>query len=560
MSTKEKYLSWRKNVLDDLDLVSELKNFNEDDINRRFSLNLNFGTAGLRGIMGAGTDRVNIYTVRLVTQSLCNFLRKNYEGNLSVVVAFDSRNKSKIFATETARVFCANSIRVFFNKELKPTPVLSYCVRKFNCNAGVMITASHNPPEYNGYKCYGPDGSQLTDLFALAVYNEIEKIDIFDDVRVINSDDIYRSDFFEIVNSSIYEKYISEVKKQCLNKNLLRETDLKVVYTPLNGCGREFVIKILSDLGLKNLFVVKEQENPDGEFKSCKIPNPELEEAFNFAVLLAREKEADVIIATDPDSDRVGVKARHEGDYITVTGNQIGVLILDYILTLRRKNAQLPDNPIVLKSITSTLMVDAIAKKNFCQVIDVLTGFKNIGEKILRLEKSNKKEDFIFAFEESCGYLMGTYVRDKDGIAASVFICEMAAYYKKMGITLIDKINSLYDEYGYYCEKTLNFDFNDVNSAKELQDAMKKIRSLPLKEFKKVKILRKIDLLKDKLTNLPKSDVIILELDDSSRIIVRPSGTESKIKVYILLSGRIHKNATNFMKDVETWIKNILAI
>ncbi|MDR0404649.1 MAG: phospho-sugar mutase [Oscillospiraceae bacterium] len=615
----DKYILRGEKVWNDLNLISEPDTFGDDDTNKRFSTNLTFGTAGLRGVMGDDVDQINIYTIRLITQGLCNYLKKNKNKDLSVAIAFDSRRNSKTFAMEAARVFCANSIKVFFNKELQPTPVLSYCVRRFGCDAGVMVTASHNPPEYNGYKCYGPDGSQMVDFCTFQICQEIDKISICDGVKVIK-ESLDNSAFFKILNSKDYEPYVKAVKRQCPNADLLKNTDLSVVYTPLNGCGKYFVSRILSELGVKNFFMVHEQAEPDEDFKSCKIPNPELEEAFNLAVLLAKKENADIIIATDPDSDRLGVKVKSCGKYITVTGNQIAILFLDYLLTFRHKGP--PGKGVVFKSITSTPMADTIAQKNFCRVINVLTGFKNIGEKILELEKSGREKDFIFAFEESCGYLLDTHVRDKDGVAAAVVVCEMAAYYKKINMTLIDKINLLYEKYGFFKEKTLNFEFNGENSASKadkvtseirnlskeefkeegpiskgrktmnkarnlsagdlkkespifkVHEAMDRIRNLSAKELKEMGVSEKIDLLSGHLTDLakcektcflrkqlldlPKSDVILFLLGGLGRIIVRPSGTEPKLKVYILLGGEVLRDVTDLMDKLKFWIESII--
>ncbi|MDR3178623.1 MAG: phospho-sugar mutase [Oscillospiraceae bacterium] len=562
MLAKKHYDLWLKMAKEDIDLVSELRGLNKNDINLRFSENLNFGTAGIRAIMGVGTGRINIYTIRRITQGLCNYFKKNKKGDTTATIAFDPRNKSKIFAQETVRVLCANSVKVFFNDEIRPTPFLSFCVRKFTCDIGIMITASHNPIQYNGYKCYGTDGSQITDSLASKIYDEIKNVDFFETIKIMNFKDAINSKYFEIVNKDCCKEYIECVENQSINKDVLKKTNLKVVYTPLNGCGLKFIKKVLKNKGLENLFIVEEQKYPDSEFKTCKNLNPESEDAFSLAVLLAKKKNADLILATDPDSDRIGVKIKNNKDFITLTGNQIGALMLNYILKSRRKMGTLPKKAIVIKSIVSTPMADLIAAKYDCKVIDVLTGFKYIGKQILHLELEKKESDFLFAFEESCGYLLGTYVRDKDAVVASMIICEMSAYYKSKGQTLIDKINHLYRKYGFHIEKTISYKLLGNNANNRIKEIMETIRNLSIKEICGRKFIEKIDFLKEyrNNSNFPKSNVIMLKFEDNGKIIIRPSGTESKIKAYIMLRGKTFKDASKLMKEFQNFTETLFKL
>ena len=425
---KELYNLWCKQANQDVDLIEELNSIsdNDDEIYERFYKELEFGTAGLRGIIGAGTNRMNIYTVGRTTQGLANSLKKS-EKNASVAISYDSRIKAKLFAEECACILAANGIKAYITKELQPTPVLSFAVREYKCSAGIMITASHNPAKYNGYKCYGSDGCQMTDDNANKVYEEILNVDIFNDVKKITFKEGIEQGLIEYISNDFYQNYLDKVQQQSINPNICKGADLKVVYTPLNGAGNKLVREILSRIGVKNISVVKQQENPDGNFPTCPYPNPEFKEALNLALDLANEVKPDLILATDPDSDRVGIAVKNEKGTRLMTGNEVGIMLINYILSCRKANGSLPKNPVAVKTIVTSPLVDKICEKYNCELKTVLTGFKYIGDQILRLEKINEEDRYVFGFEESYGYLAGTYVRDKDAVVASMLICEMAA-------------------------------------------------------------------------------------------------------------------------------------
>lgn len=571
MDVKVSYEQWTKNATEDKDLIKELQEIKKDEnaIYDRFYRNLEFGTAGLRGIIGAGTNRMNIYTVRQTTQGLADYLNSKYKSS-RVAIAYDSRIKSDVFAKEAACVLAANGIKVYFNNTLQPTPVLSFAVRNFNCQAGIMITASHNPAKYNGYKCYGEDGSQLSDKPAEDVYKKIQAVDIFSGVKTCDFDEAVKKGSILFIGDNFYNSYIENVKKQRINKNICNETNLKVVYTPLNGAGNKLVRRVLNEIGVKDISVVKEQENPDGTFKTCPYPNPELREALNLALKLAEKAKPDLVLATDPDSDRVGIAVKAKDSYKLMTGNEVGIVLIDYILSQRKELNTLPENPIAIKTIVSSELVRCICDKYGCELIDVLTGFKYIGDQILKLEQKDETYRFVFGFEESYGYLAGTYVRDKDAVVASMLICEMAAYYKKQGKTLIDVMDDIYKEHGYYKNTTLSFDFEGAKGMEKMQKMMNSLRENPPKSIAKMKVTQIsdyststcIDVKSDKKSkiNLPKSNVIALALDSGCSIIVRPSGTEPKIKIYITAVSDNMKNAESVTNSMTDDIKKILGI
>ena len=531
-----------------------LENLNQEEMNESFYKNLEFGTAGLRGIMGIGTNRMNIYTVRQTTQGFADYLNNKYKTlSLSVAISYDSRNNSYEFAKESARVLAANNIKVYITDELKPTPVLSFAVRKLNCQGGIMITASHNPPEYNGYKCYGEDGAQILDDDAKKIYESIEKIDIFKDIKLIEFEAGIKSKIIEFIHESLYDEYIKEVINQSINKDSCRNSDLCIVYTPLNGAGNKFVRKVISLMGIKNFYVVPEQENPDGNFTTCKYPNPESRECFSLAKYFAREKKADLIISTDPDCDRIGVCVFDGKEYVFLSGNEIGVLLVSYILKYREFMGTLPENPVIVKTIVSTNFIDKIAQKYNCKVINVLTGFKYIGKEIRKLEKNFESQRYILGFEESHGYLMGTYARDKDAVVASMMICEMAAFYKKEGLSLLDVLEDIYKEFGNFYSNNINLEYSgNKDDMKKINTIMENIRQNPLKSVAGLKVTDVLDFMKCENKDFPKANVIRFELDKDSVLIIRPSGTEPKIKIYVM-SGSL-ENVNNMSKD----IKNIL--
>ena len=543
------YGEWLEKATEDAAVAKELQDIREDNdaIYDRFYTPLKFGTAGLRGVLGAGTNRMNIYVVRHATQGMANYIKKKY-GTGAVAISHDSRINSDLFKIEAARVLAANGIKAYITEELEPTPVLSYLVRNLGCVAGIMITASHNPAKYNGYKAYGEDGCQMTDVAAGMVFDEIQALDIFDDVKLCDFDEAIKNGSIEYVKDSVYDEYISEVEKRQVNPGICKGSDLSIVYTPLNGAGNKLVRRALADVGVENITVVKEQELPDGNFTTCPFPNPELEEALEKGLELCKETGAELLLATDPDSDRVSIAARRsDGTYRLYTGNEIGAMLTEYILSCRTANGDLPKDPVVVKTIVTTKIIEAICKKYNCELKNCLTGFKYIGEIILRLEEKGEEDRFVFGFEESCGYLSGSYVRDKDAVVASMLICEMAAYYKKQGKSLVDIIDGIYNEYGYYLNTTLNFYFEGAAGMDKMAGILDGLRNNAPSEIAGYKVVAiadyetkvATDLLtgKTEAIDLPKSNVLSYTLEGGHCAIVRPSGTEPKIKIYITAIG-----------------------
>lgn len=555
MNTNQLYDLWLKNATEDPDLIPELESIKDDQdaVYDRFYRELEFGTAGLRGVLGAGTNRMNIYVVRYATQGLANYLKKNYD-KASVAIAGDSRIKSDVFVKEAARVLAANGIKAYVARELQPTPVVSFCVRELKCQAGIMVTASHNPAKYNGYKCYGSDGCQMTDESADAVYSEIQSIDIFNDVKTIEFEQGLADGSIEYIDDTVYDSYIENVKKQAVNPGICKGAGLKVVYTPLNGAGNKLVRRVLAETGVDNVVVVKEQEMPDGNFTTCPYPNPEIKEALQLGLDLCEKEKPDLLLATDPDSDRVGIAVKlKDGSFRLMTGNETGIMLTNYILSCRKALNNLPQNPFVVKTIVTTELVAKICDKFGCELRNVLTGFKYIGEQILELEKAGEEERYIFGFEESYGYLAGTYVRDKDAVVASMLICEMAAYYRTKGKSLDDVITELYKEFGYYKNKTVSFEFDGAAGLEKMGGIMTSLRENHPDEIcgRRVTVVNdyKLSLKTDKANGttaeikLPKSNVIAFMLDDGCSITVRPSGTEPKIKLYITAVGENEESA-----------------
>ncbi len=543
------YNEWLEKATEDPQLVEELASIKDDNdaIYERFYTPLKFGTAGLRGVLGAGTNRMNIYVVRHATQGLANYIKKKY-GTGAVAISHDSRINSDLFKIEAARVLAANGIKAYISEELEPTPVLSYLVRNLGCVAGIMVTASHNPAKYNGYKAYGEDGCQMTDVAAGMVFDEIQALDIFDDVKLCDFDEALKSGMIEYVKDEVYDSFLDEVKKNQVNAGVCKDTDLKVVYTPLNGAGNKLVRRVLDDIGMKDVIVVKEQENPDGNFTTCPFPNPELKEALAKGLEYCEANDADLLLATDPDSDRVSIAAkRADGTYRLYTGNEIGAMLTEYILKCRKELGTLPENPIVVKTIVTTKIIEAICKKYGCELKNCLTGFKYIGEIILGLEQKGEEDRFVFGFEESCGYLSGSYVRDKDAVLASMLICEMAAYYKKQGKSLVDIIDGIYNEYGYYLNTTLDFYFEGAEGMQKMSGIMDGLRTNAPTQIAGYQVVSVADydthVATDLLTgatekiDLPKSNVLSYTTQGGHCAIVRPSGTEPKIKIYITAIG-----------------------
>lgn len=550
MNHNELYELWLTKATEDSDLSTELANVkgNDEEIFDRFYRSLEFGTAGLRGIIGAGTNRMNIYVVRQATQGLANYVIQKY-GKGAVAISHDSRIKADLFMNEAARVLAANGIKVYITSELQPTPVLSFLVRHFKCQAGIMITASHNPAAYNGYKAYGEDGCQMTDIAANAVYDEIQSIDMFDGVKIADFDEAVKSGMIEYVDDSVYTEYLRNVKSRQVSCGICNDADLSVVYTPLNGTGNKLVRRVLDEIGVKNVSIVKEQELPDGNFTTCPYPNPEIKEALQKGLELCQQVKPDLLLATDPDADRVGIAVKdYDGSYRLLTGNETGAMLTEFILRSRTEAGTLPQNPIIVKTIVTTKLINAICNKYNAQLKNVLTGFKYIGEVILNLEKTNDEENFVFGFEESYGYLSGSYVRDKDAVVASMLICEMAAYYKKQGKTLAMVMDEMYKEYGFYKNTTLNFGFSGAAGMQKMADIMSNLRENAPKEIASYKVLKIADYLESKeydlvtgeetVIDLPKSNVLSYSLDGEHACIFRPSGTEPKIKLYITAVGK----------------------
>ncbi|MDD6489360.1 MAG: phospho-sugar mutase [Clostridia bacterium] len=572
MEIKSLYDLWLNNANDDIDLVNELKEIKDDEneIYERFYRELEFGTAGLRGVIGAGTNRMNIYTVRRTTQGLANFLNAKYE-NPSVAISHDSRIKADLFAREAARVLAANGVKAYISKELEPTPVLSFAVRELKCQSGIMITASHNPAKYNGYKCYGSDGCQMTDVSADAVFEEIKKVDYFNgDIKLVSFEQGLESGLIEWIDDSLYETYLDNVQAQSVNPGICENSGLKVVYTPLNGAGNKLVRKILARTGVTDIVVVPEQENPDGNFTTCPYPNPEIKEALALGLELCEKEQPDLLLATDPDSDRVGIAVKVKDGYRLMTGNETGIMLIDYVLSSRKKNGTLPQNPVAVKTIVTSKLVERICDKYGCELKNVLTGFKYIGEQILLLEQKHEENRYVFGFEESYGYLAGTYVRDKDAVVASMLICEMAAYYRQQGKSLDDVMNSIYEEYGYYLNRTESFSFEGAAGMQKMADIMTSLRSSHPTEIAGFKVTDVADYLnsytksletgKTETINLPKSNVLSYSLEGGGSAIVRPSGTEPKIKVYITSVGKTESDAQSLAEKMVNSMTSIMGI
>ena len=514
---------------------------NPEEIKDRFYCNLDFGTAGLRGVLGLGTNRMNIYTVRQATQGFASFLLESCESNTpKVAIAYDSRNFSTEFADEAAAVFAANGIKVQLYRELMPTPALSYAVRELGCDAGVVVTASHNPAKYNGYKAYGSDGCQIGPEQADRVLEFIKRCDIFDDVKTMPLKQALEQGLVEYIPDEFIEQYISRVYEESLQPEACAKAGLKLVYTPLNGAGYRCVTTILNKAGVKNIAIVKEQEKPDGDFPTCPYPNPEIHEALELGIKLCKATDADLLLATDPDCDRVAIAVKAGDDYRIITGNEAGVLLLDYIAGARIKAGKMPKNPVAVKSIVSTKLADAVAAEYGVELVSVLTGFKFIGEVILGLEQNNEQERYIFGFEESCGYLSGGYVRDKDAVDASLLLVEAASALKLEGKTLLDRLGEIYAKHGIYKNAVESYSFEGSDGMQKMAEIMQSLRDNAPTEIAGRKVIASSDYKASKrycadgesVIALPPSNVLEYEMDDKCSVIVRPSGTEPKIKIY----------------------------
>ena len=535
----EMYDRWLNAQLDDPDLKPELESIrdNENEIRERFAVALKFGTAGLRGVIGAGTNRMNIYTVRQATQGLANWV-KTQGGSQTVAISYDSRIKSDVFARAAAEVLAANGVQVRIYPELMPVPALSFATRYYRCNAGIMITASHNPAKYNGYKAYGPDGCQMTDNAADAVYAEIQKTDILEGAKTLPFAEGMEKGLIQYVGDDCKEALYTAIKSRSVRPGLCKTAGLKLVYSPLNGSGLVPVTRVLNDIGITDITIVPEQKDPDGNFPTCPYPNPEIFEALRLGLELAEKQNADLMLATDPDADRVGIAVRcKNGSYELLSGNEVGVLLLDYICAGRIEQGTMPKAPVACKSIVSTPLADAVAAHYGVECRNVLTGFKWIGDQIARLEAAGEVDRFIFGFEESYGYLAGPYVRDKDAIIGSMLICEMAAYYRSIGSSIKERMEQIYAQYGRYLNKVDSFEFPGLSGMDKMAAIMDGLRKNPITELAGIAVVKTQDFEKAEETGLPAANILTYALADGSTVIVRPSGTEPKIKIYFTTKG-----------------------
>ena len=559
MTEMQLYTRWLSQQMDDPDLAVELKDIqgNEEEIHDRFYRELEFGTAGLRGVIGAGTNRMNIYTVRRATQGLADYINEKYQSP-KIAIAYDSRIKSDLFAREAAAVLAANGIHVYLYSELMPTPMLSFAVRELKCQSGIVVTASHNPSKYNGYKVYGDDGCQMTSESANAVLAKINAVDIFDGVKTQSFQSCLEQGTVEYISQEVIDSFLQHVMSQQVNPEAARKAGLKVVYTPLNGTGNKPVRKILEMMGITNVAVVPEQENPDGNFPTCPYPNPEIKQALEKGIELCESLSYDMLLATDPDADRVGIAVKHNGDYVLLTGNEVGALLLDYIAKNRIEKGTMPKDPITVKTIVTTKLIDAIAKSYGVQVVNVLTGFKYIGEQILLLERKNEKQRYIFGFEESYGYLSGTYVRDKDAVNGSLLICEMASYYKLQGKTLVDALNEPYAKHGIFIDTQQSFAFEGSEGMEKMKAIMDGLRQKGIASIAGKPVVYTADYQTSvkssadgqEVIHLPKSNVLEYGLQGAS-VIVRPSGTEPKIKIYYSIQGSTREEAQALLDAIK---------
>ena len=576
MKFLQKYKEWINSKTISEEIKSELTSLkDEKEIEDRFYKDLDFGTAGLRGIIGAGTNRMNTYTVSKATQGYAMYLNNNFE-NPSVAIAYDSRNMSEEFAKATALTFAANGVKVYLFESLRPTPMLSFTVRELNCSGGVVITASHNPKQYNGYKVYGQDGGQITDEGVHEILSYINNIDIFEDVKTISEEEAMEKGLLQYIGEDIDKVYIEKVKSLILRKELVKEKakDLNIIYTPIHGSGLMPIKRVLTELGFEKLSIVKEQENPDGDFPTTPYPNPEAKQVFELALEMAKDINPDIIFGTDPDADRIGVIVKdNSGEYKVLTGNETGMLLAHYMLKSLKDRNELPENAAVIKTIVTTEAVKNIVESFNAKLIDTLTGFKYIGEKIKEFEETNSNT-FIFGLEESYGYLAGTFVRDKDAVVAATLITEMTLYYKEKGLTLYEALINLYEEYGYTKETLVSIELQGKEGQAKIAKCIDTLRNDKVTEINGIKVVKAFDyklseevsyenndMIKSEI-NLPKSNVLKYILEDDSWFVVRPSGTEPKMKVYLSIVGESLKSSEEkinaFKEDVMNKINNIL--
>ena len=555
------YQRWLDFPLEDAALKAELEAIagQDEQVKDRFAVSLKFGTAGLRGVLGAGSNRMNIYVVRQATQGLCNWV-KTQGGNQLVAISYDSRINSNVFAKNAACVLAANGIHVRIYDALMPVPALSFATRYYGANAGIMVTASHNPAKYNGYKAYGPDGCQMTDDAAAVVYDEIQKTDILEGAKMMSFEEGVAQGLIQYVGDDCKEALYDAIKARSVRPGLCKTAGLKLVYSPLNGSGLVPVTRVLRDIGIDDITIVPEQQYPDGNFPTCPYPNPEIFEALRLGLELAKKSGADLMLATDPDADRVGIAIRcPDGSYELVSGNEVGVLLLDYICEGRIEKGTMPQNPVAVKSIVSTPLADAVAKSYGVEMRSVLTGFKWIGDQIANLEAAGEVDRFIFGFEESYGYLAGPYVRDKDAIIGSMLICEMAAYYRSIGSSIKERLESIYQKFGRYLNQVDSFEFPGLSGMDKMAGIMDSLRKNPPAEIGGYKVETVTDYLQPEKTGLPAANVLIYALEGGATVVVRPSGTEPKIKTYFTTLGKDLQEAEAQKEKLAQALKPILA-
>ena len=558
---RDEYSRWCKAELVDFDLKRELTEIagDEDAIRERFAASLSFGTAGLRGTLGVGTNRMNIWVVRQATQGIADWV-KTKGGSQTVAISYDSRLKGWNFARDAASVLAANGIQVRLYDELMPVPALSFATRYYNCNAGIMITASHNPAKYNGYKAYGADGCQVTDEDAAVVYAAIQKTDVLGGAKFMSFAEGVEKGLIRFVGDDCKEAFYAAVESRQVRPGICKTAGLKLVYSPLNGTGLVPVTRVLKDIGVEDVTIVKEQEYPNGYFTTCPYPNPEIFEALEKGLALAKETGADLMLATDPDADRVGIAMRTpSGEYELVSGNEMGVLLLDYIAAGRMEAGTMPERPVAVKSVVSTQLADKVAEHYGVELRSVLTGFKWIGDQIHRLESKNEAERFIFGFEESYGYLAGTYVRDKDAVVASMLICEMAAYYRSIGSSIKARLEEIYETYGHYLNAVDSFEFPGLSGMEKMSGIMEALRKNPPKELAGYAVTKVTDFEQAETTGLPRANILLFALENGETVIVRPSGTEPKIKTYFTTKGKGMDEAKKEKEKLAAAMKPLLA-
>ncbi|MBQ7688849.1 MAG: phospho-sugar mutase [Clostridia bacterium] len=564
------YSLWCEKAADP-EIAAELRSIagKEEEILDRFWQNLSFGTGGLRGVLGAGTNRMNVYTVARATQGLADYLNDDFAAP-SVVIGYDSRLNSQRFARAAAEVLAGNGVKVYLFNELMPTPIVAYAVREKRCASGIVITASHNPSKYNGYKCYDARGYQMTDEAAEKTLRYINACDMFADVKRLDFDEAVKNRIIEIIPEAFLDKYFDLVAAEVIRPEVIRESDLSIIYTPLNGTGNKPVRRILRQVGFSDVTVVQSQELPDGHFPTCPFPNPEVKEAFNEAIALSETKKADLLVATDPDCDRVGIAVLHDGAYVLMTGNDVGALLTDYILSQKQALGKLPQNPLVVKSIVTSDFASAVAESYGAEVCNVLTGFKYIGEVMTALEDKGEADRFMLGFEESYGYLSGMHTRDKDAVNGSMLICEMAAFYKKQGKTLVDALHMLYARFGVWKNSLFNFYFEGADGMKKMADMMDALRAdypatiggkkVSFAADYKTRLCTALATGETTPVTLPVSNVIVLQTENKDKIIVRPAGTEPKIKIYAMVQGETEAAAAAQTDAYKADVTRILGI